>query len=170
MKATGVVRRIDELGRIVIPKELRKILRIKEGENVEIYTIDEEKIVLKKFSSIKNISDMASYVTETIYSMCKLNTLIYDHDSVIAYAGKGKKDYIEKKIGLTLEELLANKKVSDIKEIVANKEENVNIVNSLIKQNGDIVGGILVMSSDEMDEKLLYALNGFSIFLEKYLD
>ena len=170
MKATGVVRRIDELGRIVIPKELRKSLRIKEGENLEIYTNDDERIILKKFSSIKGIADLASYIADSIYSVCKLNTIIYDYDSIIAYSGKGKKNYIDKKIGSTLEEILNGKKISEAKEIVHDQEEKVNILYSLIRQNGDIIGGILVMSSDRIAEKMIEILNVFSVFLEKYLD
>lgn len=170
MKATGVVRRIDELGRIVIPKELRKNLRIKEGENLEIYTIDDEKIVLKKFSSIKGIVDLADYITQAIQNVCKLNTIIYDSDSIIAFSGKGKKDFLDKKIGSTLVNLLNEKDIDEEIEIVENRKENVNILNQLIKQNGDIVGGILVMSSEEIDDRISQLLNTFSVFLEKYLD
>lgn len=170
MKATGVVRRIDELGRIVIPKELRKNLRIKEGENLEIYTIDDEKIVLKKFSSIKSITDLADYITQSIQGVCKLNTLIYDNDSIIAFSGKGKKDYLDKKIGSTLEDLLNEKDVYESTEIAENRVENVNVLNQLIRQNGDIVGGILVMSNETIDHNISQLLNTFSIFLEKYLD
>lgn len=170
MKATGVVRRIDELGRIVIPKELRKNLRIKEGENLEIYTIDDEKIVLKKFSSIKGIGDLADYITSSIQSVCKLNTLMYDSDNIIAFSGKGKKDYLDKRIGATLRDLLNEKDVNKSIEIVENKEENVNILNHLIRQNGDIVGGILVMSNETIDNNISKILNTFSSFLEKYLD
>ena len=170
MKATGVVRRIDELGRIVIPKELRKNLRIKEGENLEIYTIDEEKIVLKKFSSIKGIVDLADYITQSIQNICRLNTIIYDNDSIIAFSGKGKKEYLDKKIGSTLISFLNEKELNGEIEIVENKKENVNIINQLIRQNGDIVGGILVMSNEQIDENISQILNSFSIFLEKYLD
>lgn len=170
MKATGVVRRIDELGRIVIPKELRKNLRIKEGENLEIYTIDDEKIVLKKFSSIKSIGDLADYIASAIQNVCKLNTIIYDSDSIIAFSGKGKKEYLDKKIGSTLTDLLSEKEVNDNIEIIENKKENINFINQLIRQNGDIVGGIMVVSNETIDDNLLQILNGFSIFLEKYLD
>ena len=170
MKATGVVRRIDELGRIVIPKELRKNLRIKEGENLEIYTIDDEKIVLKKFSSIKVIGDLADYITSSIQSVCKLNTLIYDSDSIISFSGKGKKEYVDKRIGRTLINLLNGENLNVSTEIIENKEENMHILNQLIRQNGDIVGGILVMSEEELDCNILQILNTFGTFLEKYLD
>ena len=68
MKATGVVRRIDELGRIVIPKEIRKNFRIKEGENVEIY-IDDNNIILKKYSELKNLSDISSNIIDSVFSV-----------------------------------------------------------------------------------------------------
>ena len=96
MKATGVVRRIDELGRIVIPKELRKNLRIREGENIEIYMDENSNIILKKFSSLKNINEVADYVTNSINKVTKLNTMIIDSDSVVSYSGNNKKEYVNK--------------------------------------------------------------------------
>ena len=71
MKATGVVRRIDELGRIVIPKEIRRTLRIHEGENIEIYIDEKENIVLKKYSVMKKLGDFAQSFTDSIYSFLK---------------------------------------------------------------------------------------------------
>ena len=68
MKATGIVRRIDELGRIVIPKEIRKTLRIKEGENLEIYVDSDENIILRKHSLMNKINDFAQNFAEAIYS------------------------------------------------------------------------------------------------------
>ena len=175
MKATGVIRRIDELGRIVIPKELRKNLRIKEGENIEIYTNDNESIVLKKFSSLKNINDLADNIVYTIYSNTKINTLLFDNDTVIAYSGKTKKDYIYKTLGSSLVELINGKKnklnnVSEVIEIVSGKKDDVRYNLNLIKQNGDVIGGILLFSNEYDLDNTRLLLDSFSNFLEKYIE
>ena len=91
MKATGVVRRIDELGRIVIPKEIRKTMRIREGENIEIYIDSNENIVLKKYSIMKKLGDFAQSFTDSIHSFLKHNIIITDSDSIIAISGDLKK-------------------------------------------------------------------------------
>ena len=82
MKATGVVRRIDELGRIVIPKEIRKNFRIKEGENVEIY-IDDNNIILKKYSELKNVSDISSNIIDSVFSVINKDIIITDMSNIM---------------------------------------------------------------------------------------
>ena len=99
MKATGVIRRIDELGRIVIPKEIRTNLRIREGDNLEIYIGEDEKIILKKHSAMIGIKDFASVLVESIYTDIKRNIMITDTDKVLAVAGKDKKQYAMKVLG-----------------------------------------------------------------------
>lgn len=146
MKATGVIRRIDELGRIVIPKELRKNMRLKDGENLEIYTVDNEKIVLKKFSNLKNISDLAIYITEAISKELKKTCIITDNDEIISCSGKEKKDYL-------------NKSLSDIDFSYFIKKD--------ILVNGDKIGNIAIKTNSLDDNKIL---NIFNYFLEKYLD
>ena len=84
MKATGVVRRIDELGRIVIPKEIRKNFRIKEGENVEIY-IDDNNIILKKYSELKNVSDISSNIIDSVFSIINKDIIINKKNLIIEY-------------------------------------------------------------------------------------
>lgn len=175
MKATGVVRRIDELGRIVIPKELRKNLRINEGENIEIYMDDNENIILKKFSSLKKISDLAFYVVNSINQITKLNCLIFDSDSVVAYSGVTKKDYLDKYIGSFLLDTINNKKncfnvTKESIQIVNGKIEELYYDVNLIKQNGDVLGGIILFSSDNINENNRQMLDIFSLFLEKYLE
>ena len=98
MKATGIFRRIDELGRIVIPKEIRKNLHIREGDSIEIYITENEEIMLRKYSSLKNIKDFAQRFTDSIYSLLKNNILVTDKDHIIAASGECKKEYLEKKI------------------------------------------------------------------------
>lgn len=175
MKATGVVRRIDELGRIVIPKELRKNLRINEGENIEIYMDDNENIILKKFSSLKKINDLAMYVVSSINQITKLNCLIMDSDSIVAYSGSKRGEYQDKYIGSFLLDVLNNKKncfnsVKEKIEIVNGKTEEVYYDVDLIKQNGDVLGGIILFSNDIINENNRQILDTFSLFLEKYLE
>lgn len=175
MKATGVVRRIDELGRIVIPKELRKNLRINEGENIEIYMDDNENIILKKFSSLKKVSDLASYVVSSINQITKLNCFIMDSDSIVAYAGGSKKEYQDKTIGSFLLNILNEKNdayslAKETIQIVNTKTEDVYYDVKLIKQNGDVLGGIVLFSSDNISGNHRQILDTFQLFLEKYLE
>ena len=175
MKATGVVRRIDELGRIVIPKELRKNLRINEGENIEIYMDDNENIILKKFSSLKKITDLSMYVVSSINQITKLNCLIMDSDSIVAYSGSKRGEYQDKYIGSFLLDVLNNKKncfnsIKEKIEIVNGKTEEVYYDVNLIKQNGDVLGGIILFSNDIINENNRQILDTFSLFLEKYLE
>lgn len=174
MKATGVVRRIDELGRIVIPKELRKTLRIKEGENMEIYLDDNENIILKKFSSLKNMLDLANFVVDSISNTTKLNCLITDRDSVVAASKSLKKEYLNKDISSTLLDILntnknVNKSIKEHTEFINQKEENTYYIVNLIKQNGDTVGSLIAFSDDNIDG-FLQIIDTFSLFLNKYLE
>ena len=176
MKATGVVRRIDELGRIVIPKEIRKTLRIKEGENLEIFIDDKENVVLKKYSLMNKIEDFAQNFTDSINSLLKHNIIITDNDSVIAASGKYKKKYLNKSISSTVENMLLgrekvlqnhNKKISIINE----EEIEVTYAASTIISNGDVAGLVIIF-----DDEALINENDFQIcqivssFLGKHLE
>lgn len=174
MKATGIMRRIDELGRIVIPKEIRKSLRIKEGENLEIY-VENETIMLKKYSVLKNLTDMATIYTEVVNSLIKENIIITDTDTVIAASGKYKKKLLNKNISDELlnsikrrENLLENHKKT-LK--ITNEEFEVTYSIHTIVVEGDAVGLVIIFSEDEqidekIDETCLLAAN----FLAKYLE
>ena len=98
MKATGVVRRIDDLGRIVIPKEIRKVLRIKEGDPLEVFTDREGQVILKKYSPIGELSEFASGYAETLSKTTGHIACITDKDTVIAISGGSKKEYLEKAV------------------------------------------------------------------------
>lgn len=92
MKATGIVRRIDELGRIVIPKEIRRTLRIREGAPLEIFTEQNGEVILKKFSPIGELSENAHEMVEALSQVLGLPSAITDRDTFIASAGIGKRD------------------------------------------------------------------------------
>ena len=94
MKATGVVRRIDDLGRIVVPKEVRRTMRIKEGESLEIFVDGTDKIVLKKYSPVQNVNDFVSEFVDSIYASNKKDIVVTDNEKIIAVAGNYRKDII----------------------------------------------------------------------------
>ena len=97
MKTTGIIRRIDELGRIVIPKEIRKNLRIKNGESLEIY-LENDSIILKKYSQIESLKNVSIDYVEAFNQIIKHNIIVTDRDKVIAATGPLKKKYLDKEI------------------------------------------------------------------------
>jgi AbrB family transcriptional regulator (stage V sporulation protein T) len=97
MKSTGVVRRVDDLGRIVIPKEIRRTLRIREGEALEIF-VDNEDIILKKYSPMESIEDAAARYVDSFNQVIKHSVIVTDKDRVIAASGSLKKRYLGKQI------------------------------------------------------------------------
>ena len=111
MKATGVVRRIDDLGRVVIPKEIRKTLRIKEGDPLEIFTDREGQVILKKYSPIGELSEFATEYAETLSKTTGHIACITDKDTIIAVSGGAKKEYLEQNISEELEQLMEDKEV-----------------------------------------------------------
>lgn len=176
MKATGVVRRIDELGRIVIPKEVRKTLRIREGENLEIFIDDKENIVLKKYSLMNKIEDFAQDFTDTIYNSLKHNIIITDNDSIIAATGKLKKKYLNKSISSELENFLIRRE-----KILENHNKKLSIVEdeslegtyalSPIISNGDIAGLVIIFDDEALiDENDYQICQIVSNFLGKHLE
>lgn len=106
MKATGIVRRIDELGRIVIPKEIRRTLRIREGDPLEIYTDREGGIILKKYSPIGELAAFAQDFAEALSSTLGMTAVISDRDTVLAASGDNKRDYYERPVSSALEEII----------------------------------------------------------------
>ena len=109
MKATGIVRRIDDLGRVVIPKEIRRTMRIREGDPLEIYTDREGEVIFKKYSPIGELSGFASEYASALHKACNLSVLITDRDSVIACAGVPKKEYGDKRLSSDMEAILESR-------------------------------------------------------------
>ena len=134
MKATGVVRRVDGLGRIVIPKEIRKVLRIKEGDPIEIFTGREGEVILKKYSPIGELSEFATNYAETLSKTTGHIACITDKDNVIAVSGISKKEFLEHDISKELEELMEEREV-----YTSNKNNDMSIP---IIKNDNQEGGI----------------------------
>lgn len=172
MKATGIIRRIDNLGRIVIPKEIRKNLRLKNGENMEIFINENENIILRKYSQIDKLKEFAKDIVDSISSITKNNVLITNTDVFIAASNK-KKEYINKEISNQIIEMI-NKR----KEI--NQDININLTEDKIEQtnfsfypiivNGDAVGSIIILSDNEITNENTLLLKIISTFLAKHIE
>ena len=110
MKATGIVRRIDDLGRVVIPKEIRRTLRIREGDPLEIFVDRDGEVILKKYSPIGELGDFAKEYADSLFESIGHITLISDRDTVIAVSGASKKEYMDKPVSTTIETCMDERK------------------------------------------------------------
>lgn len=177
MKATGVVRRIDDLGRIVIPKEIRRVLRIKEGDPIEIFTSKDGEVILKKYSPIGELSEFATGYAETLARTTGHIACITDKDTVIAVSGGSKKEFLEQGLSKELEEVMENKEVytsGDNNQIAIPITENDNrerkynsqVIYPIISQ-GDVIGSVILISKEqgtkmvESDMKVVQSAAGF---------
>lgn len=175
MKATGIVRRIDDLGRVVVPKEIRRTLRIREGDPLEIFTDREGEIILKKYSPIGELGQFAGQYAEALAQTAGCLVCITDKDHVIAAAGSGKKDFdgkpISKQLESAIEEretFLANKNEKHFTKIALDdKEEHSAQAVSTIICEGDAVGAVVLYQKDGKEKfgdaelKLSMAAAGF---------
>lgn len=175
MKTTGVVRRIDDLGRIVIPKEIRRTLRIRDGESLEIY-VDKEMVALKKYSPMDDLEDIAKNLVDAIYQSIQQNVLVTDRDTILAVAGNLKKKYLGKVISSYLEKIIEEREVVVEKEnkkieLVSGETEEASYMISPILANGDSIGLVIILSKEksitELEEKVVRIT---SQFLEKHIE
>ena len=167
LKTTGIIRRIDDLWRIVIPKEIRINLRIKNGDTLEIF-VDDEGIVLKKYSPMESIEEAASKYVDTFNQVIKHNVIVTDKDKVIAVAGNLKKKYLGKNISEFCERSIERRD-----SFVERQKKNFEFVDgveefgyysfSSITYNGDTMGAVIIISTDspiiESEEKLAAILS-----------
>lgn len=150
MKATGIVRRIDDLGRVVIPKEIRRTMRIREGDPLEIYTAADGEVIFKKYSPIGELSEFASQYTDVLYRATNLPVIITDRDHVIAVSGMPKKDAFEKRISSDLEMMIENRgsyiASPDTKAMypLADSEREAGTAFPIIG-SGDVSGAVVLM-------------------------
>lgn len=175
MKATGIVRRIDDLGRVVVPKEIRRTLRIREGDPLEIFTDREGEIILKKYSPIGELGLFAKQYAESLSQTTGHNICITDRDQIIAVAGGIKKDYIGKFIAKDLESLINEREsVTAIKEnktfVKIINDEDFDYASEVIYPiicEGDAIGAVAILSKDtkvkmgEVEQKLAMSAAGF---------
>jgi AbrB family transcriptional regulator, stage V sporulation protein T len=171
MKATGIVRRIDDLGRVVIPKEIRRTLRIREGDPLEIFVDRDGEVILKKYSPISELSDFAKEYAEALFDSLGNPILICDRDSYIAVAGGSKKDYLNKNISEMIE-----KTMEERNSVLMNKQENVALSDGFeepisaytvgpIIANGDPIGAVIIFTKEgtlgEVEQKAVETAAGF---------
>ena len=150
MKATGIVRRIDDLGRIVIPKEIRRSFRIKEGDPLEIYTDAEGEVIFKKYSPIGELSNFAGQYAEVLHKNAGLPIAITDNDHVIAVSGISKREVLERRVTKNLEELMENRQI----HIKTDKIPPMNAIEGYNRQaeivypiiyGGDVIGSTVTV-------------------------
>ena len=174
MKATGVIRRVDELGRIVIPKEIRRSLRIRDGEALEIF-VDGEMIALKKYSNMSNLSDLANKIVDILDDSLHKNVLITDRDSFIAISKDIKKDFYNHHISSYLEKIIARDDVvfetfSHSIEFINGRIDHFSYKIQPVHFNGEVIGLIIVFSDESitsMDDQIISFL---AQFLEKSIE
>lgn len=171
MKATGIVRRIDDLGRVVIPKEIRRTLRIREGDPLEIFVDRDGEVILKKYSPISELGDFSKEYAEALFDSLGSTVLICDRDSVIAVAGGSKKEYLNKNISESVEKVMADRSTvletneTTISLVEGNEETLTSYTISPIIANGDPIGSVIIMSKDntlgEVEKKAAETAAGF---------
>mgnify|MGYP002762262250 FL=1 len=159
MRATGIVRRIDDLGRVVVPKEIRRTLRIREGDPLEIFTDKDGEIILKKYSPIGELGAFAQQYVEAAAQIIGHAVCVSDRDQIIAVAGAPKKDFIGKVLHKELEEaindreaILARKGEKKYIRILSNSDEEYygEIVQTILCE-GDAIGAVIILSRTESE-------------------
>ena len=173
MKATGIVRRIDDLGRVVIPKEIRRTLRIREGDPLEIFTDREGEIILKKYSPIGELGAFAKEYAESLAQASGHITCIVDKDQIIAVSGAAKKEFMEKHISTELERVInqrntvtATRNEAGFVPVLEDDDADSythELITPIISE-GDVLGAIVFMGDKQMGEvegKLAQTAAGF---------
>ena len=180
MKATGIVRRIDDLGRVVIPKEIRRTMRIREGDPLEIYTDREGEVIFKKYSPMGDMLEFASQYAETLYKTCDLNVVITDRDSVIAVSGVPKRELFEKRISSGLEKVIEGRGLyrcsagdKTISVVDGECPYTVSCAMPIITE-GDVTGCVVSLTknggarlSEELESKLIQTA---AVFLSRQME
>lgn len=158
MKATGIVRRIDDLGRVVIPKEIRRTMRIREGDPLEIFTDREGEVIFKKYSPIGELSGFASQYAETIWKTSGVAVVICDRDAVTACAGVPKKEYLDRKMSEMFEKILEGRGLYIYRgddPVYVIRESGAHFVGCAmpITANGDAIGCVAALHPTEELER-----------------
>lgn len=184
MKATGIVRRIDDLGRVVIPKEIRRTLRIREGDPLEIFTDREGEVILKKYSPIGELGDFAKEYVESLHQTLGHIACVADKDSIVAVAGGTKKEFLDKSISNDLERTMEMKKTvvanrgeeGKVYSIVANEDDNTKYSSQVIAPivtDGDVIGSVILLTKEpntSMGETELKIAETAAGFLAKQME
>ena len=181
MKATGIVRRIDDLGRIVIPKEIRRTMRIREGDPMEIFTSREGEILLKKYSPVGELGEFAAELAESIAQTVGELVCVTDRDYVIAAAGAGKKEYEGKSLDGSFQGAIDKRcnqiaAIEDGEAYAITQDDGKDYVRqamATILSHGDCIGSVVILSKDKnknSDEVLLQLAKTVAGFLGKHME
>ncbi len=173
MKATGIVRRIDDLGRVVIPKEIRRTMRIREGDSLEIYTDKDGEVIFKKYSPMGELADFAVALCDTMGKTTGHTVAICDRDTIIATNGSARRELLEKRISDDLEDILEARSIyrkgeKDAKILAAEDNDNYFVsIASPILAEGDVSGCVMFLANSEDAQmgdaecKILQTVSGF---------
>ena len=173
MKATGIVRRIDDLGRVVIPKEIRRTMRIREGDPLEIYTDKEGGVIFKKYSLMGGVAEFAAQLCETVYRTCGQTCVITDRDSCIAVAGTPRREVLDKAVSPELERVMESRQIyrhtPDAQPVTLCAEDGrfTVLTAAPILSEGDVLGCVVLtgsgeeLTAGEVEYKLVQAVAGF---------
>ena len=172
MKATGIVRRIDDLGRVVIPKEIRRVLRIREGDPLEIFTERDGEVIFKKYSPMGELAEFAGQICDSLHKTTGAVAAICDRDTIIAAAGSGRRELLEKRISPALEQIMENRGVYGSGGAVSlpaveSSETLCLSVAAPILSAGDVLGCVIfaaekgAMPFGETEQKLAQTVAGF---------
>ncbi len=176
MKATGIVRRIDDLGRVVIPKEIRRTMRIREGDPLEIYTDRDGEVIFKKYSPVGEMLSEAQGYCETLYKSCGIAVAVCDRDGIIASAGAGKKALTDQRVSTEMEKIMEGRTLychkAGTQELPVGSEGWYVSSMMPILSEGDVIGGVMCLRKEAVEvgetEKALIRTAG--IFLGRQVE
>ena len=173
MKATGIVRRVDDLGRIVIPKEIRRTLKIREGDPLEIYTEKDGGVIFRKYSPMGELQDFAAQICESIGANTGRIAAVSDRDSIIALSGAPKRDLVEKPNSRELDKIMEGRKSyryqpgqTKLRVTETSDKYHLGVAAPILSQ-GDLMGCVLLLMNEEdnplaeADQRLAQTVAGF---------
>ena len=175
MKATGIVRRIDDLGRVVIPKEIRRTMRIREGDPLEIFTDREGGVIFKKYSPLNDLSAYAADICASLYGVTGVACAVCDTDTVIAFAGSGKKDALDRPISKNIEEIISSRKAffnTSSDALLTSDGGHLVVAAYPIIAEGDALGAVaFIKTADkEITESELMLVTATAVFIGKQME
>ena len=173
MKATGIVRRVDDLGRIVIPKEIRRTLKIREGDPLEIYTEKDGGVIFRKYSPMGELQDFASQICESIGANTGRIAAVSDRDSIIALSGAPRRELMDKPNSRELEKLMESRKSyryqpgqTKLRATEGSDRYHLGVAAPILSQ-GDLMGCVMLLMNEadpplaEEDQRLAQTVAGF---------
>jgi len=170
LKATGIVRRIDDLGRVVIPKEIRRTLRIREGDPLEIFVDRDGEVILKKYSPIGELGDFAQEYSDSLFESTGHVAIITDRDAVVAVSGASKKQWVDKDVVAVVEESMESRRSMTLKAGEYPEDEQWDFAMQVIApiiSEGDPIGSVILGTNEpnltlgELELKLCETAAGF---------